>query len=531
MVGGFERRVSSFGENQSNSLIALQGLLDAKEQARISRIRRAWDFYEGYHWEDIPVLDSSQVTYNFCRTFVNKFVSFELGKGFTFSVHSSMRGVKEKSGGESGDSEQKAPTVTADGRTLFEFLEDVWEDNDQYVFGIEMGQMKSVTGETWVQVGYNTKEELDERDLDLYNEHPEGRLFIHIIPTAAAFPEFDPHVRGLLTKFKVMYVYEAFRETGILGRRKKVTAVFKQEWTKDTVTTDDGQGNIETLPNRYGVIPFVQIKNLSSANYNGGVSDLDDLIPMNFEYNQQKSRISDILAYHAAPVTLVYGAKIGNLEKGANKMWGGLSKDARVENLELKGDMSSSASYIADLKRSMCEVSGIPETVLGGAAAVSNTSGVALQYLNLPLIERTNWKRMNTRGGLEALNKLILVVALSEALVVRPENIPLRDFLWTEVSMPDTLPKDELLQLQALQTKMKMGLKSRKGAAEELGEENIDEVLQEVGRDMKENPVFYGHQQPQINSGVLNGQTPVEEVRKEMTGSNGMDSGQDKPDK
>lgn len=37
----------------------------------------------------------------------------------------------------------------------------------------------------------------------------------------------------------------------------------------------------------------------------------------------------------------------------------------------------------------MCEIGGVPETVLGGAQAISNTSGVALQYINLPLIEKT----------------------------------------------------------------------------------------------------------------------------------------------
>ena len=48
-----------------------------------------WNFYEGYHWENIELQDKPQVTKNYCRAFVNKFVAFEFGKeviGFTDGV-------------------------------------------------------------------------------------------------------------------------------------------------------------------------------------------------------------------------------------------------------------------------------------------------------------------------------------------------------------------------------------------------------------------------------------------------------------
>ena len=141
--------------------------------------------------------------------------------------------------------------------------------------------------------------------------------------------------------------------------------------------------------------PFVQIKNFPVAGQSRGQGDLDDIIPLNVEYNTKKSDMSEVIDYHSAPITLVYGAKIGNLEKGANKVWGGLPKDSKVENLGLQGDLTASANYAAECKTSMCEIGGIPETVLGGAAAISNTSGVALQYINLPLIERTRVKRVS----------------------------------------------------------------------------------------------------------------------------------------
>ena len=408
---GFERRRGDFDDNFNTNILGIQGELDSKQSDRLKRIKRAWNFYEGYHWEEMPEQETPELTINYCRAFVNKFVSFELGKAFSISTHNSMEGIK----------------VTPDGRTLFEYLEDVWEDNQQYRLATEIGQMKSVTGEAWLQVRYMRPEEMD----DPYGEYPNGRLRIMLMPTSVVFPEFDPHDREVLTRVTIMYPYDKIVRTGILGRKQKKQVIYKQIWTKDEcVIIDDG--NEEIFPNKYGVIPFVLIKNLTISGRTEGLGDLDDLIPLNVELNLKESDVSEIIDYHAAPITIVYGAKVGNLEKGANKMWGGLAKDARVENLELNGDLSASQSHISNLKLQMCEIGGVPESVLGGASSVSNTSGVALQYVNLPLIEKTRAKRMNTENGLEALNKLIILVSLLEGLITKPDNIPNRDFFYNE---------------------------------------------------------------------------------------------------
>ena len=120
---GFERQRNP--EDFNNTTFALlEGELTNKEIDRLKRIRRNWNFYEGYHWEDFPSQDGTELTINYCRAFVNKIVSFELGKAFSFTTR------KEH---------EKTP-ITPDGRTTFEYLEDVWEDNNQYQFCSEMRQ-------------------------------------------------------------------------------------------------------------------------------------------------------------------------------------------------------------------------------------------------------------------------------------------------------------------------------------------------------------------------------------------------------
>ena len=504
---GFENRRGSFESFFNTSLVGLQGELDSQQIERLKKIRRAWNFYEGYHWEEMPEVDTPELTVNYCRAFVNKFVSFELGKAFSFITHPNVEGIK----------------VSPDGRTLFEYLEDVWEDNNQYAFVQELGQMKSVTGEAWVQARFFRPDELD----DPYGEYPNGRLRLLLLPTSTVFPEFDPHDRDNLLSVTVMYEYDKRVRTGILGRVSHKKAVYKQVWTKETCTViDDGAEPVE-YPNKYGVVPFILFRNVTIAGRTEGFSDLDDIIPLNVELNLKESNVSEILDYHAAPITIVYGAKVGNLEKGANKMWGGLAKDARVENLSLQGDLAASNSYISNLRSTMCEVGGIPESVLGGSQAISNTSGVALQYMNGPLIERTNIKRSLTSKGLKEVNSLILLIAEQEGLIVVPESISRKDFFTTEVNIPDTLPKDDLIELQKIQQELMLGLECRHGAMERLGKENIIEKIEEIDKERAEHPELFNTAlqgawyDNQINSGMTNGSTAIEEVRKEMTGQNG----------
>lgn len=498
---GFER-IRSFNDLTNVNLVGLQGELDAYQSERLSRIRSYWNFYEGYHWEEIPEQDGAEMTVNYCRAFVNKYVAFELGNSFTYSVHKNAENS----------------IVTPDGRTLFEYIEDVWEDNKQYKFSTEFGQMKSVTGEAWVQVKYVPVGE----EPDPFNKYPNGRLRLLLLPTHTVFPVYAEHDRDRLVKLTIMYTYETLEKSRFLrSSPTKKRVLYKQVWTDTECVVYDGDKEPQHFVNRYGFIPFVKTNNLDIAGKTDGLSDLEDLIPLNTAYNLKQSNVSEILDYHAAPVTLVFGAKIGNLEKGANKLWGGLPKDARVENLELNGDLGASRTFADTLKLAMCEVNGMPESTLGGSQAISNTSGVALQYMNLPLIDRTKIKKNNTENGLEQINEMMLLISLYEGLIFKPENLPLRELLYTEVTIPDTLPKDTLLELQQIQIEMQLGIENRRGAMKRLGKENIDSYIAEIDKDREEHPEYYGgDKQPQLNSGMTNGETPNEEKNKALNGEN-----------
>ena len=545
MIDNFRHRYSDGLEDTLNiGKLISAGNLTNEETLFLKKIKEAWNFYEGYHWEGIDDLDSPQVTFNYCRAFVNKFVAFEFGKGFSIKTPVEMDAVpvtiddpkmevtidqNNNSVIEPEEVQDPEERVTVSEKTEQEFLSEVWKDNNKDELLVEMGQTKSITGEVWVKVQYQSPEDLN----DPFEEYPNGRIRLSVTPTQFVFPQFNDHDKDTLESLLIMYPIHVDRETGILRRRTvETTVIYKEFWTNETIQIFHGAELIEEMQNPYGFIPFVQIKNFPIAGRSRGVGDLDDIIPLNVELNTKKSDVSEIIDYHSAPITLVYGARIGNLEKGANKVWGGLPKDAKVENLGLQGDLVASTGYIQDVKTSMCEIAGVPETVLGGASAISNTSGVALQYMNLPLIERTRVKRQCSSTGIQLVNKMILFIALQEGLIEKPEEISMKDFVANEVEIPDTLPKDELIELQKIQQEMTMGLECRHGAMERLGKDNIPKKIAEIDKERQQYPEIFNaalqaqwyanNFQSSTNAGgMMNGQTPKEEVRKTMTGQNG----------
>lgn len=540
MIENFRHRYSdSFEDTLNIGQLISAGNLTNEETLFLKRVKEAWNFYEGYHWEGMDDLDSPQVTFNYCRPFVNKFVSFEFGKGFSIEtpveIEQDEVTVNDPKldmvlGDELDGSDDE---VIQREKTESDFLNDVWEDNNKDTLCIEIGQTKSITGEAWVKVQFEDSKDLN----DPFEKYPNGRIRLSVVPTQFVFPRFNDHDKDKLEHLLIMYPIRTEKETGILFKRTSTTTViYKEFWTNSEIVVYEGDKEVDRMENPYGFIPFVQIKNFPVAGRTRGVGDLDDVIPLNVELNTKKSDISEVIDYHSAPITLVYGAKIGNLEKGANKVWGGLPKDAKVENLGLQGDLTASANYIAETKTAMCEIAGIPETVLGGASAISNTSGVALQYINLPLIERTRIKRNCSTAGLKTVNEYILFIALYEGLIEKPEDISMKDFVSNEVTLPDTLPKDELMELQKIQQEMTLGIECRHGAMERTGKTDIDRKLKEIDAERQEHPelfnpmlqqTWYQNQQSATNAGgMMNGQTPVETVRKEMMGQNGVQTPQ-----
>jgi hypothetical protein len=165
--------------------------------------------------------------------------------------------------------------------------------------------------------------------------------------------------------------------------------------------------------------------------------------------------------------------------------------------------------FLAMMKKAMHEMIGVPETALGQAQPISNTSGVALSIQFQPLMNRYHQKIIQYAHGLERINELIILsLALKKPeLFTYNENenqVPLKqgqlaqlDFndpltYRSYVHFPQPLPLDKLIALNEIQTKLSLGLESKEGALRSLGEEFPMEKLTEIRQELQDDAIADG---------------------------------------
>jgi hypothetical protein len=377
-------------------------------------------------------------------------------------------------------------------------LHRVWEvDNNKHYVLWEMGQLASVTGDCFVKIAY------EEPFVDGAGVPNEGRIRVIPLNPAHCFPEYHPHDRDRLLRFKLKY---RFWGTSPEGTRQVYT--FTEILTEDMVQQFINDELIDEYPNVLGTIPVVHIPNTTISSSPWGQSDVWDIIPLNRELNEKMTEVSDIINYHAAPVTIIKGAKASQLERGPKKVWAGLPKDADVYNLESRGNMAGALEYITFLKRTMHEITGVPETALGQFQPVSNTSGVALAIQYQPMMNRYNMKKIHFTKGLERVNEIIIRTAAifqpymlqynpSVAAPPEPDQLPQLDpadplTYRTSCHWPEPLPVDVLIKLNEVQAKMALGLESKRCALRELGEEFPNEKMLEIFEELQDDAIDQG---------------------------------------
>lgn len=434
---------------------------------RLNRYSLNWAMYLGHHYAYRREAGEPQVALNYYRTMVDYLNRFTFGRGVHF----------------------RSPKATE--AIVPDILERVWEqDNEKEKVLLEMGQQGAVSGDCFVKVAY------EEPWVDAVGRAHPGRVRILPLNASFAFPEFHPHDRERLLRMKLKY---RFWGTSLEGTRQVFT--YTEILTDETIEEYINDEMIDQRPNPIGTIPVIHIPNIPVSGSPWGLSDGHDIIAINRQYNEIATDVADIINYHAAPVTVIVGAKASQLEKGPKKVWGGLPKDSQVFNLEGGASgVAGALEYMAMLKRSMHEIMGIPETALGQVQAISNTSGVALSMQYQPLMNRYSQKTAQYGAGIQRINELVLLtVAIKEPELfayspevngpIKPTQLsvlnPQDSITYTSFThFPPPLPLDQLVVLNEVSMKMGMGLESKEGALRTLGEEFPEEKLAEIRAEM-----------------------------------------------
>jgi hypothetical protein len=471
MAGGVDFSPPSYRAASSDLTISISplGLVELADEEfevhgpRLNRYSLNWAMYLGHHWSYRREIGESQMVYNYYRAFTDYICNFTFGRGASF----------------------RSPAETES--VVPDMLKRVWEvDNDKHSVMWEMGQQGGVSGDCFVKVAY------EEAYQDSTGAMHAGRVRVLPLNSSFCFPEFHPHDRSRLIRFKLKY---RFWGTSMEGTRQVYT--YTEILTDDRIEEYINDELIDSRPNPIGIVPIIHIANVLVSGSPWGLSDCHDIIVLNRNYNEVATDVADIINYHAAPVTVITGAKASSLEKGPKKVWGGLPKDAQVFNLEGGGQgLQGAMEYLKVIKTAMHEMVGVPETALGQVQPISNTSGVALSIQYQPLMNRYQQKMIQYGEGMQQINSLILrTLAFKEPelFVWDPaKNGPIKKFqlpvldlndpttFESTVHFPPPLPLDKLIVLNEIQSKMAMGLESREGALRQLGEEFPDEKLEEI---------------------------------------------------
>lgn len=463
-------RASSSDLTVSISPLGLVELADEEFEVhgpRLNRYSACWAWYLGHHWSYRREMGEQNITLNYVRTMADYIINFTFGKSVQFQTPEATRAI------------------------IPHLLQTVWEQhNHKHHVLWEMGQLATVTGDCFVKVAY------EEPFVDALGVVHEGRIRIIPLNPASCFPEYHPHDRDRIIRFKLKY---RFWGTSPEGTRQVYT--FTEILTDDMVEQYINDELIDQYPNSIGMMPVVHIPNTTISSSPWGQSDIWDIVPLNRELNEKMTEVSDIVNYHAAPVTVITGAKANQLERGPKKVWAGLPKDASVFNLESRGEMSGALEYIQFIKRAMHEITGVPETALGQMQPISNTSGVALAIQYQPMMNRYNMKKVHFSKGLERVNEIVIRTAAvfapdllqyNPTTAARPERdqLPVLDprdpvTYRTQCHWPEPLPVDVLIKLNEVQAKMALGLESKLGALRTLGEEFPNEKMEEIFEELQ----------------------------------------------
>lgn len=459
---------ANFNKRTTSTMSQLLLHLADEHQKRITNYQLYWDFYNGDHWGEATFNDKS-VTLNYARTIVDVKAAFLSKNGFDIKIPEDPN--------DDGDSALEVRNFVKMA------LDDQWDRNRRKVWFEKVAQIASITGDAFFRLSLDQSDQIEG-----------DYIRVDSLAPNFVFPEYND-ITGELEEVLIAFPFttKKFQFDGFINRKleeKEVTELYKEIWTKETVTIMHGEEVVEEKENMFGLIPIVHVQNFPNSDGHFGISDLRDLIPIQRNLNEKATDISDIIDYHGSPVTVLFGARVENLERGPDKIWQLPKKgDADIKNLELIGDLKANLDYFNILRNTLLDVARVPEQAINPTKNVSNTPGVALHMTYLPLIDDRRIKENQFSLGLQQVNKIMLFMLekIDAAFSEEFSKLSKKTRYRTEVTFGEALPRDEILKLENNRSRLQMGITTRKRILMEdgAGEKDADRIITEADVELR----------------------------------------------
>ena len=450
-----------FGSRDSNAY-SLVTMTELEHATRLKRYREYMKFYQGNHWDHARDINEPFVTINYCRRFVDAQVNFLMKSGFSVTI----------------PDDPATPSKEDEDREFVRLMiEKTWERNRKELVAFEMAQMGSISGDVFLRISWEDGDPI---------EPPYAR--VDVLPSQYVFPSFGgPHGVDRKKIDSILVLFPRFKNGESPNNRfadmsNKNIEWYAERWFADKVIEYDPNGIETEKDNPLGEIPIVHIPNYPIAGEFYGRSDLADIISLQREYNEKSTDISDVINYHGSPVTIVKGAKLTQLERGPNRMWG-IPDTADVSNLALSGELSSSLNYLDRIKKAMHEVGGVPEIALTSNINNRETgSSVSMRYM--PMLESRQVKIQTYGAGIRLINRLIMkITALADPEFGRAfDKLDSSNKYRNEIVFPSPLPRDESIELDRAMKRLDVGLSSKRAEMMRMGlsQREIEKIMEDL---------------------------------------------------
>lgn len=392
--------------------LGLAEALAAQEIAHAAAIARRWEYYLGKHPEQLrvrPGQPNDNVTVNLCRAVVDKGVSFLFGQDVRFEL-------------------VEGETTEAEG-----WLDACWAANRKLTLLQKLALSGAIAGHAFVKI-------VVEPSL------PYPRLVVLDPATVAVSLAPDDHEKVLAYRIQFPAVDPETARPVVL--RQTIVPDGARWVIRDEKAYSGGKWqlvNEAVWP--YPFPPVVDCQNLPNPHDYWGISDLeDDVLRLNDSINFLLSNLLRIVRYHAHPKTWGRGFRAEQLDLSVDETIILPSPEAELRNLEMQSDLGSSIQLYLRLREAFHEIVRVPEIATGRVEGVGSLSGVALQILYQPLIEKTETKRRLYGDLLVELNRRLLAIG------------GFGDDLMTELHWPEIIPGDPEAEAQTLLLWQQLGV-------------------------------------------------------------------------
>lgn len=385
--------------------------LAQEEVDRNARFKRAWERYYGKYPKPLIVRRGQQddnVIVNFARLIVDKGVSFLFGKDIDFELSETEQTPAE------------------------DWLGGCWQYNHKATTLHKIALNGALCGHSFIKIVPN---------------QPYPRLVV--LDPATVTVRWDVNDIEQVDSYIIQYPAQEPRTGKPIVVRQEIERN-GQRWHITDQISRSGAVRWETTGESewlYSWSPIVDCQNLPAPNEFWGISDLeDDVLQLNESINFVLSNIARIIRYHAHPKTWGKGFMANQLKIGVDETIILPSPEAELHNLEMASDLNSSIALYERLREALHEVSRVPEVATGKLDSAGALSGVALQILYQPLLEKTETKRRTYGDMLVELNRRLLEMGGYGA-----DNI-------TVIHWPELLPSDSYQEAQTMLVHQNLGV-------------------------------------------------------------------------